>query len=441
MQSTLHARYSEYLKNLSIPDFNDMQVAVIEKTASVNDLMLLAPTGSGKTLAFLIAVLNKLVPGQHGVQALIIAPSRELSLQIEQVFRSMKTSYKVTCCYGGHSVKTEENSLSEAPAVVIGTPGRLADHIGRNTIDAATIKIVVLDEFDKSLQMGYQDQLTILFKAMSKKQQHVLTSATRLNLLPDFLPFKKPELIDFLKDEADSKLELKLVKTQSTDKAETLMRLVAGFNQEVCLVFCNHREAVERISTVFQHHDFAHGTLHGAMEQIDREKNLIKFRGGAHNVLIATDLASRGLDIPEIRHVIHYQLPPQQEAFTHRNGRTARMHADGEAYLVLAEDEELPHYIDKSIEEVRVPRRLQLPPPPHFVCLYIGAGKKDKISKGDIVGLLTKKGGLKSDEVGLVTTLDHASYVSVKRALVNKVLTNIKNEKLKKTKVKIEIAN
>src|SRR6478736_3809985 len=419
MQSTLNTQYAEFLKNLSIPKFNEMQETVIEKTA----------------------VVNKLTPGQQGVQALIVAPSRELSLQIEQVFRAMKTSYKVTCCYGGHSSRIEENSLSEAPAVVIGTPGRLADHIERKTIDASTVKIVVLDEFDKSLQMGYQDQLTVVFKALNKKQQHLLTSATRLNLLPDFLPFTKPDTIDCLKDEVDSKLELRLVKTQSTDKAETLMRLVAGFNQEVCLVFCNHREAVERISTVFKQNNFEHGILHGAMEQIDREKNLIKFRGGAHNVLIATDLASRGLDIPEIRHVVHYQLPPQQEAFTHRNGRTARMHAEGEAYLVLAEDEELPHYIDKSIEEVKVPRKLQLPPPPHFACLYIGAGKKDKISKGDIVGLLTKKGGLKSDEVGLVTTLDHSSYVSVKRTLVNKVLTNIKNEKLKKAKVKIEIAN
>ena len=177
------------------------------------------------------------------------------------------------------------------------------------------------------------------------------------------------------------------------------------------------------------------------MEQIDREKNLIKFRGGAHNVLIATDLASRGLDIPEIRHIVHYQLPPQQEAFLHRNGRTARMHAEGEAFLILADDETLPDYIDKSVEERRIAGKLQLPPPPVYSCLYISAGKKDKISKGDIVGLLTKKGGLTASDIGLITTLDHASYVSVKRALVNKVLPAIKNEKLKKSKVKIEVAN
>jgi superfamily II DNA/RNA helicase len=207
------------------------------------------------------------------------------------------------------------------------------------------------------------------------------------------------------------------------------------------LVFCNHREAVDRISALFTQHNFEHGILHGALEQIDREKNLIKFRGGAHNVLIATDLASRGLDIPEIKHVVHYQLPQQLEAFTHRNGRTARMHAEGQAYLVLANDETLPPYIGKSVTEITVSKKLQLPAPPFYACLYISAGKKDKISKGDIVGLLTKKGGLLGDDIGLITSLDFSSYVCVKRTLVDKLLANIKNEKLKKVKVKIEIAN
>ena len=239
----------------------------------------------------------------------------------------------------------------------------------------------------------------------------------------------------------ETKLKLKLIHTSSTDKVDTLMRLVAGFNQEVCLVFCNHRDAVERISAVFKSNKFEHGILHGAMDQIDREKSLIKFRGGAFTVLISTDLASRGLDIPEIRHVVHYQLPTNEEAFTHRNGRTARMHADGEAYLVLANDETLPEYIDGVVEELKLTKSLTLPSAPKYISLYIGAGKKDKISKGDIAGLLMKKGGLQGDDIGLITTLDNASYVSVKRSLVNKLLPAIKNEKLKKIKVKIEIAS
>lgn len=441
MQKNQRVPQAEYLKNLSIEKLNEMQTTFIEKATAEQNLMLLAPTGSGKTISFLLPLIDKINPETTGVQALIVAPSRELSLQIESVLRAMKTNYKVSCCYGGHDFKVEQNSLSEAPAVIIGTPGRLADHILRKSFDAKTIKVVVLDEFDKSLQLGFQEQLEIIFKALTGRQQHYLTSATRLDVWPAFLPFSKPDTLNYLKDEADSKLTLKLLHTNSTDKVETLMRLVASFNQEVCLVFCNHRDAVDRISALFNQHNFAHGTLHGALEQIDREKNLIKFRGGAHNVLIATDLASRGLDIPEIKHVVHYQLPPQQEAFTHRNGRTARMQAEGQAYLVLANDETLPPYIDKAVEEIKVSQKLILPPPPLYVCLYISAGKKDKISKGDIVGLLTKKGQLQSDDIGLITTLDFSSYVSVRRDSVKKLLANIKDEKLKKVKAKIEVAN
>ncbi|HTJ52008.1 MAG TPA: DEAD/DEAH box helicase [Cyclobacteriaceae bacterium] len=441
MQHDLNTKHAGILKNLSINEFNEMQLSVIEKAASSTNLLLLSPTGSGKTLAYLMAVLNRLSPDAEGVQAIVIAPSRELALQIEQVFRAMKTSYKVSCCYGGHSMKIEQNSLSEAPALIIATPGRLVDHIERRSFDTRHVQLVVLDEFDKSLQMGFEDQIEISIKALNGKQQLILTSATQLAPLPKFLPFTKPEVISYLFQTEETKLKLKLIHTSSTDKVDTLMRLVAGFNQEVCLVFCNHRDAVERISAVLKSNKFEHGILHGAMDQIDREKSLIKFRGGAFTVLISTDLASRGLDIPEIRHVVHYQLPTNEEAFTHRNGRTARMHADGEAYLVLANDETLPEYIDGVVEELKLTKPLTLPAAPKYISLYIGAGKKDKISKGDIAGLLMKKGGLQGDDIGLITTLDNASYVSVKRSLVNKLLPAIKNEKLKKIKVKIEIAS
>lgn len=441
MQALLSLSQAQFLKNLSIEQLNGMQEAVIKKTAATQHLMLVSPTGSGKTLAFLLALHNKLRPEEKGVQAIIVAPSRELALQIEQVFRNMKTSYKVSCCYGGHSVKIEQDSLREAPAVLIATPGRLADHLLRNSFDPDTVRAVVLDEFDKSLQMGFHEQLRVLFDALSGTQQHILTSATNMETLPEFLPFHKIETLDFTTNEVNSKLHLKIVHAKSADKVDALMRLVAGFHQEVCLIFCNHREAVERISLLFRSHNFEHGIFHGAMEQIDREKNLIKFRGGAHNVLISTDLAARGLDIPEIKHIVHYQLPPKEDAFIHRNGRTARMHAEGQAYLMLADDESLPTYIDTELEVVTLPKALKLPPPPAFACLYISAGKKDKISKGDIAGLLMKKANLKSDDIGLITTLDHASFVSVKRSLAGSILNAIKDERLKKMKVKSEIAN
>ena len=442
MQKNFNVIHEKTLANLSITMFNEMQTEVIEKAETSKNIMVIAPTGSGKTLSFLIPILTNLSTEKKGVQALIVAPSRELSLQIEQVFKAMKTTFKVSCCYGGHSFKIEQNSLSEAPAVIIGTPGRLVDHIERKSFDPTTIETVVLDEFDKSLQMGFHEQLKVIFFALNKSQKHLLTSATRLVELPNFLPFLSVETLDYQHQEVESKLKLNLVKTKSTEKVETLMRLIAGFNQEVCLIFCNHKDAVNRISGVLDKYTFAHGVFHGDLEQIDREKNLIKFRGGACNVLIATDLAARGLDIPEIKHVVHYQMPVHYEEFVHRNGRTARMHANGEAYLVLAEDETLPIYMHKKdFKEITLPEKLTLPAPPTFVCLYISAGKKDKISKGDIAGLLMKKGELTGEDLGLITILDHSSYVSVNRNKMKVLLLKLKNEKLKKIKVKIEEAS
>lgn len=418
-----------------------MQQRALERSSQFKNLVLLAPTGSGKTLAFLLPLLQQLQPESTKVQALIVAPSRELAIQIEHVFRVMKTIYKVSCCYGGHSVKVEQNSLKDTPTVVIGTPGRLADHILRKSLDISKVNTVVLDEFDKSLQLGFHDQLTVLFRAMDGTQQHILTSATSLNNWPAFLPFTNPETLNYLYETRESKLTLYQVGCKSEDKVDEVIRLVAGFNQEVCLIFCNHREAVDRISNHFTRHRFEHGIFHGALEQIDREKNLIKFRAGAHNVLIATDLASRGLDIPEIKHVIHYQLPHHEDAFIHRNGRTARMHANGKAYLLVADNEALPDYIDKTIPTFVPDSKSKILSQPSFTLLYISAGRKNKISKGDIVGLLTKKGKVSKDDIGLITTLDFSSYAALRQNVVRGTLRNITGEKLKNLKVKIEIAS
>lgn len=439
MQRNQTDSFTRHLKHLGIHDLNPMQKAVIEKAVSGIDLLVLAPTGTGKTLAFLIPLISQLDSARSGVQAMVVSPSRELALQIEAVFRLMKTNFRVVCCYGGHSMQSEQNSLKEGPAVIIGTPGRLSDHILRKSFDVRSVKMMVVDEFDKCLQMGFHEPLRVIFKALGGKQQHILTSATNLDPLPDFLSFI-PEQVSYLRDTTGPRLQLKHVITTPAEKTETLLRLVGSFQGESCLVFCNHREAVDRISTVFKSHRVEHGFLHGAMEQVDREKNLIKFRGGAYHVLIATDLASRGLDIPEIKHIVHYQLPPQEVAFLHRNGRTARMQAAGTSYLILATDEPIPHYVEGKSEPADVPSRLQLPPPPQYACLYISAGKKDKISKGDIVGLLTKKGQLPVDQIGLIATLDRASFVCIQRERVDKLLASLWHEKLKSLKVKIERA-
>lgn len=440
MTTDLNILHSDLLLKLNIEKFNPMQEAAIEAGTKGLPLILLSPTGSGKTIAFLMVILNRLNLSTDGVTALVIVPSRELALQIEAVFRALKSTFKITCCYGGHSFKTEQQRLQEAPALIIGTPGRIQDHLSRGSVDLSRVDIVVIDEFDKSLEMGFQAEIEEIFGVFNGKPQVILTSATRIENLPDFVRSDEYRTIDW-RGEEKSKLKLHLVKTASDSKPETLMQLVSQFNQEPALIFCNHREAVERISLILKKQKFEHAVFHGALEQIEREKSLIKFRSGSHNVLVATDLASRGLDIPLIKHVVHFQCPVDKSEFLHRNGRTARMHAEGAAYLILGEDEELPSYLNNQIDEFVLDPSLRSYPRPAFSCLYVSAGKKDKISKGDILGFFTQVGGLSGDDIGLISVLDNASYIAINRIKADTFLSNIKDPKIKKMKVRIQIAN
>ncbi|PRY87128.1 superfamily II DNA/RNA helicase [Mongoliibacter ruber] len=428
------------LDQLGFESLNDIQQKTISVFSKKKDLLLLAPTGSGKTLAFLIPLLQLLDSNLNEVQALIIAPTRELALQIEKVFKSLKSQHKVTCCYGGHEMRVERNSLLSTPSLVIGTPGRLIDHLSKGNIDLSHAKLVVLDEFDKSLELGFEDQIRDIFRFLPKSQRHILTSATPMDRLPEFVPQEKIEELNFIGETEKNLLKQKVVYTTVKEKSDTILSLVSGFKGDPCIIFCNHRESVDRLSFFFKDYEFVPSTLHGGMDQAEREINLIKFRMGASNILIATDLASRGLDIPEIKHVVHYQLPKQEDAYIHRNGRTARMNASGVSYLILTQEEYLPRYIEEKPEEITPEANAFLPVIPEYVCLYISAGKGDKISKGDIVGYLTKKGDIKGDAIGQIHIQDKSSYVAIRKDLVDTVLQNVRNEKLKKTNVKIAVA-
>lgn len=428
------------LEKLKIASLNKMQLETVGATAKGNDIVLLAPTGSGKTLGFLIPVLNNLRKDVKGVQALILVPSRELALQIEMVFRQMGTGFKVNCCYGGHAIKTERNNFEQPPAVLIGTPGRIAYHLRHENFDESTVVTLVLDEFDKALEFGFQEDMSYIICKLLSLKQRVLTSATAMDEIPEFTGVSKPIEINFLKDIAIAPdLKLKMVSTTAADKLDTLLQLICKIGHKTTLIFCNHRETVDRISDLLIDQDLAHDIFHGGMEQAERERALLKFRNGSIKILITTDLASRGLDIPEVECIIHYQLPYTEDAFLHRNGRTARMNAKGTAYLIVADDEKYP-FLSSDIETEDLKGKFSLPRDSEWQTLYIAAGKKDKINKIDIVGLLLKKGGLQKDEVGLIEVKDQSSYVAVKRNRVAGILAMLANEKIKNKKVKIEIA-
>ncbi len=435
--------FKKELENLKIATLNPMQLATIEAGKKATDIVLLSPTGSGKTVAFLLPLLSSFQKDKAGVQALIIVPSRELGLQIEQVFKAMSTGFKVNCCYGGHSTRTEKNNLEHPPALLIGTPGRLAFHIRNNSFDANTVTTLVLDEFDKALEFGFKDDMSFIIYQLKKLNKRILTSATNLVEIPEFTGVANPVKLNYLNNSPTQPegLKLKIVKATGKDKLDALFGLICKLgNKKATLVFCNHRDAVERISELLKDKGLSHGIFHGKMEQEDRERALIKLRNGTNNILITTDLASRGLDIPEIENVIHYQLPHTEDVFVHRNGRTARMNAKGTSYLLLSEGEYIPTFIKEKPMDETLPEKNTIPENTPWCTLYIAAGKKDKINKMDIVGMLLQKGKLNKDELGLIEVLDFTSYAAVSRKRIDSVLSLVKNEKIKNKKVKMGVS-
>ena len=431
----------ELLSRLKIDALNNMQLGAIEAIDANNNVILLSATGSGKTLAFLIPLVQKLEVARHTTQAMIIVPSRELALQIEQVFRSLGTSLKITSCYGGHLRETEENNLIQPPAIIVGTPGRIADHVRRGNITVDTINTLVLDEFDKSLESGFWEEIEFIVSSLPSIKKRILTSATEAVEVPGFIGLTSPTRLNYLSgSDKPNLLRLQKVASPDKDKSDTLFRLICSIGNKSIIVFCNHRESVERTSSLLSEKGIVNEFYHGAMEQQERDSALCKFRNGTVNVLVTTDLASRGLDIPNIKYIVHYHLPATEEVFIHRNGRTARMDAGGTCVLILSAEEKLPPYIKDDVEDIELPENITLPEKPKWTTLFIAAGKKDKVNKVDIVGFLSNKAQLKKDDIGLIEVKDFFSFVAVRKSKAGHILQLIKNEKIKNKKVKIEVA-
>ncbi len=433
----------EQLNKLKIKQLNEMQKAVLQSIATENKIVLLSPTGSGKTLAFLLPLMAALSNRPNIIQALIIAPSRELVLQIESVLKQFQQSYKITVCYGGHKREIEEKNLVQPPAIIVGTPGRLGDHIRRKNIDLRNVDFLIVDEFDKCLELGFTEEMKFIYESLPGNiSKRFLTSATNMEILPDFVQMQEAKTINFLPEIAEKTeaLSVKTILSDDKDKLQTLIKLLCFVKNTSSIVFCNHRESVERVSEFLKDQKMVNVFYHGGMEQMERESALAKFRNSSSDVLVTTDLASRGLDIADIRNIIHYHLPNDADSFTHRNGRTARMNATGNVYVIYSEDEKLPPYISDVAEPTDIPREMPLPDKPKWTTLFIAAGKKNKINKMDIVGFLSKKGDLKVDDIGLIEVKDFTSFVAVRKTKVPFLLEHIKDEKMKNQKVKFSVA-
>lgn len=418
----------------NIETLNPMQQLMA--TTDATRLILLSPTGSGKTAAFAIRLLRTLGPSKGVLQAVVIAPSRELVIQIADVIRPVAVGLKTVAFYGGHNMADEVNSLKSMPDIIVATPGRLLDHITRGNLDVAGVHALVLDEYDKSLELGFHDEMRRIARRMKSLKLIILTSATRLAELPDFLPMQGAETVDFTPSAQRSRLQTVSVESPERDKLQTLLDLLRSLPNGRAIVFVNHRESAERVYNFLKKERFPIGLYHGGLEQRDRQLALDLFNNGTNPVLVSTDLGSRGLDIDDVNYVIHYHMPLSAESWTHRNGRTARMGADGTAYVITAEGENIPDYVvcdrpysprGEASEGIRS----------DVATLYFNAGKKEKISKGDIAGFLIQKGGLTKDEVGKIMVWDHNAIAAVPRAKIGKVVEAVAPYRLKNTKVRI----
>ncbi len=439
----LTPQITQALAHLKIGSLNPMQESAIESWREGKDLILLSPTGSGKTLAYLLPLLETLKPEVKGVQAVVLVPSRELALQIDQVFKSMNTPYKVMSCYGGRPAMEEHRTMKGInPSVIIGTPGRMNDHLSKQNFEAADVRTLIIDEFDKCLEFGFQEEMASVIGQLPRLKRRYLLSATDAEEIPRFTGLNQTLKLNFLSEEEPISQRIHIYKVMSPikDKLETLYQLLCTLGSKSTLVFCNHRESVERVGKYLQSQKYPCGVFHGGMEQDDRERALYKFRNGSCHVLISTDLAARGLDIPEIENIVHYHMPIQEDGYIHRNGRTARWEAEGNSYIILHPEEQLPVYIQETPDTFSLPEIIPSPSQPDFVTIYIGKGKKDKINKIDIVGFLAKKGNLKKEEIGRIDVKDHYAFVAVSRKKIKEVLKNIRNEKIKGVKTIIEEA-
>lgn len=431
------------LAKLGIEQLSAMQLKASDSIAQgERDVILLSPTGSGKTLAYLLPILQKLDVSSKEVQAVVIVPNRELAIQSAEVLQLLTKAMKGFACYGGRPAMDEHRQLRQVqPQIVFATPGRLNDHLDKRNISIETIQYVVIDEFDKCLEMGFQEEMSKILEKLTAVKQRILLSATDAVEIPHFVNMNNVDRLDYLTSATVShQVRVFSVHSPDKDKLQTLKQLLLSFGSQSTIVFTNYRESAERIHDYLTFQHFYSTVFHGGLDQQERESSIYKFSNGSVNILVSTDLASRGLDIPDVDNIVHYQLPDQEENYVHRTGRTARWEKEGRAFLLIGPTEEIPAYAISHTQEYSIPATDSQPALPKMATIYIGKGKKDKISKMDVVGFLCKKCQLAPDEIGRIDVNNYYVYVAVQRNKLQEVLKRAKGQKIKGLKTIFEAA-
>lgn len=428
---------TEILSKLNIYQLNPMQEEAIDVIVENESTIILSPTGTGKTLAFLLPLLDRLDPAISEVQAVIVVPSRELAIQIEAVVRSMGSGYKVNAIYGGRAISKDKIDLKTTPSILIGTPGRLADHFSKERFTTKEVKTLIIDEFDISFEVGAGGDMQRIINSLSNVDKKVLTSATQEMDIPHYIQMDKAVVLNYLTDKKDSKLTLRTVISTSKNKHNALVELLEFLGNVPGIVFCNQKSSLEDLSAFLEKKRITHTCFHAGIDQKDRERALIKLRNGSATILLASDLAARGIDIPEMKFIIHYEIPEGAEEFTHRNGRTARVNSKGTAYMLKWNKEDLPEFVGKAaVQNLTGNNKLT---EPFWETLFISGGRKDKISKGDIAGLFFKQGKINKDQLGVIELKSDCAFVAVPKSIAGNLVEELNNTRLKKKKVRVTI--
>ncbi len=436
-----------FLENLNALGFLQMtpiQSASIPSILNGSDMIAKAKTGSGKTLAFALPLILKLKEKQKNPQALIIAPTRELSEQIAEELKKLaryRADIKIITLYGGTSLTKQVASLEKGADILVGTPGRLLDHFSRETIVLKNIKTLILDEGDRMLDMGFSDDILKIVSNLPRDRQSLLFSATypeNIQKLSEKV-LRDPKKIAIESQEEESSIEEIGYRVENKERA--LITTLQSYRPELALIFCGTKVKTNEVADMLHGKGFDVATLHGDLEQYERQEMLLQFANGTLPVMVATDLAARGLDIASIDLIINYDIPHKPEEYTHRIGRTGRADAKGLAVTLCDE------YALRKLPEIRPTLEVldidALRPQKNFsmrgemTTLCIDGGKKKKVRAGDILGTLCKEIGIDGADIGKINVYDRNSYVAIKKSVAEKAFKGLKNGKIKKRNFRV----
>ncbi len=441
----LNSALVDNLSSLGYESMTPIQQQSLPAILSGKDVIAQAQTGSGKTAAFALGLLEKLEVKRFRIQSLVLCPTRELADQVANEIRKLARcihNIKVLTLCGGTALGPQVGSLEHGAHIIVGTPGRIEDHLGKGTLKLGDVNLLILDEADRMLEMGFQDQLDTIFKHLSSSKQVLMFSATFSSQVKSIAKrmMNQPVTVQVESTHDQSSIAQHIYQARdNADRLNVLRLLLQHYQAQSVVVFCNTKIETQEVADALEDFGFSAMALHGDLEQRDRDQTLVRFINKSISILVATDVAARGLDIESLDAVINYQIARELEVHVHRIGRTGRAGNNGLALTIITHQEQfklkkLEDFIQQSLTIEALPHKKVLDKPsyqPSMVTLQIDGGKKQKLRPGDIVGALTGENGISSDQVGKIKLFPNKSYVAIDKKVVQYALRKIGDGKLK----------